>query len=104
MSILKLSLLSSIQQYFEPNDKDKYNKIPKRDNLSKILCFVIGYSGSYNYSGTIKEILFSEKLHVVRITCNMDKQYCWGQYHEYLQGSRLLFLVNSLKEIIKRNN
>lgn len=104
MSIFKLSNLSSVQQYFEPNDKDKYNKIPKRDNLSKILCFVIGYSGSYNYSGTIKEILFSEKLHVVRITCNMDKQDCWGQYHEYLQGSRLLFLVNSLKEIIKRNN
>ena len=102
MSILKLSLLSSVQQYFEPQDKDKYDKIPKRDNLSKILCFIIGYSGSYNYSGTIKEILFSEKLHIIRITCNANGQDCWGQYHEYLQGKRLLFMLNSLKEIIER--
>lgn len=102
MSILKLNLLSSVQQYFEPNNKDKYDKIPKRDNLSKILCFIIGYSGSYNYSGTIKEILFSEKLHIIRITCNANGQDCWGQYHEYLQGKRLLFMLNSLKEIIER--
>lgn len=96
MSILKLSLLSSIQQYFEPNDKDKYDKIPKRGNLSKTLCFIIGYSGSYNYSGTIKEILIYEKLNLVRIVCNANGQDCWGQYHEYLQGKRLLFLTRLL--------
>lgn len=96
MSIFKLSLLSSIQQYFEPNDKDKYNSIPKRGNLSKTLCFVTGYSGSYNYSGTIKEILIYEKLNLVRIVCNENGQDCWGQYHEYLQGKRLLFLTRLL--------
>ena len=93
MSILKISNLSPVQQYFEPNDKDKYNNIPKKGKLSKILCFIIGYSGSYNYSGTIKEIKKKKKLHVVRITCNMDKQDCWGQYHEYLQGRRLIFFL-----------
>ena len=93
MSILKLSKLSPIQQYFELNDKDKYDKIPKRNNLSKIICFLIGYSGSYNYSGAIKEILFNEKLPVVRITCNANGQDCWGQYYEYLQGRRLTFFL-----------
>lgn len=93
MSVLKLTKLSPVQQYFEPNDKDKYRSIPKRNNLSKIICFLIGYSGSYNYSGTIKEILFSEKLHIIRITCNANGQDCWGQYHEYLQGRRLIFFL-----------
>ena len=93
MSVLKLTKLSPVQQYFEPNDKDKYRSIPKRNNLSKIICFLIGYSGSYNYSGTIKEILFSEKLHIIRITCNANGQDCWGQYYEYLQGRRLIFFL-----------
>ena len=93
MSILKLNNLSPIQQYFEPNDKNKYDKIPKRDNLSKILCFVIGYSGSYNYSETVKEINFYEKLNLVMITCNANGQDCWGNYYEYLQGRRLIFFL-----------
>lgn len=96
MSILELSKLSPVQQYFEPNDKDKYNNIPKKGKLSKILCFIIGYSGSYNYSGTIKEILIYEKLNLVRIVCNANGQDCWGQYHEYLQGKRLLFFTRLL--------
>lgn len=102
MSILELTKLSPVQQYFESNDKDKYNNIPKRNNLSKIICFVIGYSGTYTYSGTVKEILIYEKLNLVRIVCNENGQDCWGQYHEYLQGKRLLFMLNSLKEIIER--
>ena len=96
MSILKISNLSPVQQYFEPNDKDKYNNIPKKGNLSKILCFIIGYSGTYNYSGTVKELLIYEKLNLVRIVCNANGQDCWGQYHEYLQGDRLLFFTRLL--------
>lgn len=72
MSILKLSNLSPIQQYFELNDKDKYDKIPRRNNLSKILCFITGYSGSYNYSGAIKEINFYENINLVRTVCNAN--------------------------------
>ena len=93
MSILKLSKLSPIQQYFELNDKDKYRSIPKRNNLSKIICFIIGYSGTYKYSGTIKEINFYENINLVRTVCNANGQDCWGQYYEYLQGRRLTFFL-----------
>ena len=96
MSVLKLTKLSPVQQYFEPNDKDKYNNIPKRNNLSKIICFLVGYAGTYKYSGTTKEINFYFNIDLVRTVCNANGQDCWGGYHEYydyLQGRRLIFFL-----------